>query len=89
MEGSIRIWQGQLRTLKHYFETKITRQLLSMSAMLSWLVVWAAEVITKIEVQEDGQIAYEALTTHRCTHLVVGFGELIHWQTNGNGETQS
>ena len=31
--------------------------------------------------QEDGWTAYGAITKHKCTHLKVGFGELIHWQT--------
>ena len=54
MEGSIRRWQGQLRALRHDFESKLKRQLFSTSAMFSWLVVWAAEVINKLKVQEDG-----------------------------------
>ena len=48
--------------------------------MSSWLLVWAAEAMNKFKVQEDGRTAYGAVTTHKCTHLVVGFGELIHWQ---------
>ena len=38
IEGSIRIWQGPLRTWRHYFESKIKRQILSTSAMFSWFV---------------------------------------------------
>ena len=76
-EGSIRIWQGQLGTFKHEFEFQIKRQLLSTSAMLSWLVVWSAEDMNMLNVQEDGRTAYKAITKHKCTHLVVGFGELI------------
>ena len=30
--------------------------------------------------QQDGLTAYEAITKHKRIHLVVGFGELIHWQ---------
>ena len=52
MEGSIRIWQGQLRTLTRHFEPKIKRLLWSTSAMFSWLVACAAEVINKFKVQE-------------------------------------
>ena len=48
--------------------------------MLCWLAVWAAEVMNKFKLQEDGRTAYEAISKHQCTHLVVGFGELIHWQ---------
>ena len=48
--------------------------------MFSWLVVWAAEVINQLKVQEDRRTEHEAITTHKCTHLVVGFGDLIHWQ---------
>ena len=45
--------------------------------MFSLLVVWAAEVMNKFKVQEDGRFTYEAITKHKCTHLAVGFGELI------------
>ena len=86
VEGSIRIWLGQLRTLKRYFESKIKRQLLSTSAMFSWLVLWVAEVINKFEVQEDGRTAYEAIANHKCIHLIMGFGELL---ADGTGKTQS
>ena len=81
MDGSIRIWQRQLGTLTHDFEFQLfKRQFLSKSAMCSWLVVWAAGDIHKFKVQQDGRTAYEAITKHKCTHLIVGFGELIHWQ---------
>ena len=65
MKGSIRIWQEQPRALKHYFESKITRQLLSKSAMFSWLVVWAAEVMNKFNLQEDGRTVYKAITHYQ------------------------
>ena len=49
--------------------------------MLSWLVVWAAEVINDFKVQDVCRtIAYEGITKHKCTHLAVRFGESIPWQ---------
>ena len=36
--------------------------------------------MNKFKVQQDGRTAYEAITKHKCSHLVVGFGEHVHWQ---------
>ena len=36
--------------------------------------------MNKFKVQEYGRTAYEAITKHKCTHLVVGFGEFLHWR---------
>lgn len=49
-EGSVRIWQGQLRVLKHYFEAMVKRQMPSTCAMFSWLITWAADIMNKFKV---------------------------------------
>ena len=36
--------------------------------------------MNKLKVQEDGRTANEAIAKHKCTHLVVGCWEFIHWQ---------
>ena len=80
MERAIRSWQSQMRTLKHYFETMVKRQLPSNCALFSWLVAWTAEVMNKFKVQSNGKTAYEQITKHKCNHWVFGFGESVQWQ---------
>ena len=58
----------------------VKRQMPSTCAMLSWLITWAAEIMNKFKVQQDGRTAYEATAKHECSHLIVGFGEHIRWQ---------
>ena len=69
---------GAIDDIQNDFESNIKWQLLNTSAMLSWLVLWAAEVVDKFKVQEYGRTAYEAITKHKCNHLIVRSGELIH-----------
>ena len=84
MERAIRTYQGQLRTLKIYFEDNVKKQLPSGCAMFSWLIAWTSEIINKFKVQEDGKTAYESITKHKCNHMVIGFGESVQWQMTPN-----
>ena len=50
------------------------------SALSTWLVTWSAEVINKFRIQPSGRASYELMTSHRCNHIIVGFGEKVFFQ---------
>ena len=50
------------------------------SPLSTWLVTWSADVSNKFRVEGSGRTAYELTTQHNCKHVVVGFGENVHFQ---------
>ena len=44
-ERAVRTWAGQLRTLRHHLESRLKKTVPKDSAMMSWLVSWAADVV--------------------------------------------
>ena len=80
MERSVRKWQDQLRTVKHYVESRIKRKIPPESALFTWLATFCAEIISKFLVGKNGRTAYEDITGHRCKHFVIGFAETVHFK---------
>ena len=80
MENSVKLFQGQLRVLKHYFESKIEKHVESNRVLLSWLIPWVTESLNNFRVGSDGKACYERIAGQRCRHNVCGFGESIIWQ---------
>ena len=79
MEGAVRIWQDQLRTLKHFTEARLGKRIEVDGALFSWLIPFCADVINKFRVGADGRTAFERITGHKCNHFVVGFGEVVDY----------
>ena len=77
MENAIGVWQGQLRTIKHYTEAKMKRKMEIDSALFSWLVPFSTDIMNKYRVGADGRTAYERITGHRCKNMVIGFAEAV------------
>ena len=77
MEGAIGIWQGQVRTIKHFTESRLKRRIEIYGVLFSWLVPFCAEIMNKYKVGADGRTAYEKITGHKCRHQVVGFAEAV------------
>ena len=80
MENAVRRWQGQLRTIKHFVESRIKRKIPGDRAFFSWLVPFCAEIMNKFVVGKDGRTGYERITGHRLKHFVIGFGESVHFK---------
>ena len=47
IERAIRRWQGQFRTLRHHLEGRLGTKLENSSALIEWLIVWTADMLTK------------------------------------------
>ena len=80
VERAIRNWRDQHRTLRHFLEHRMNEKVKEGSALSTWLVTWSAEIINKYRVQSSGRTAYEQLTSRRCNHIVLGFGEKVFFQ---------
>ena len=77
MENAIGVWQGQLRTIKHYTETLMKRRIEIDSVLFSWLIPFCTDVVNKYRVGADGRTSYEIITGHKCKHQVIGFAEAV------------
>ena len=84
VERAVRTWRDQFRTLRSQFERRTGSKLERNGALSTWLVSFAAEVMNKFKVQENGKTAFETMTSHKCTQAVVGFGEVVYFQHTAN-----
>ena len=80
MENSVKIWQGQIRTIKHFVESKIGGRIEPGGALFSWLIPFCADIVNKFRVGNDGRTAYERITAHKCKVAQVGFGEVVDFK---------
>ena len=61
-ERAIRTWQAQFRTMRHHLESIIAEKLKKNSAIIEWLIVWVADLLSKYKVHENGGATYEINT---------------------------
>ena len=80
VERAVRSWQGQVRTIKHYFERCTSKKLDIEHPLFQWLEMWSADIINKFRLREDGRTAYEVMSGHRCRHQVIAFGEAVQFK---------
>ena len=80
VEGAVRRWRNQFKTLRHHLEHRLQKKIPKDSPLMSWLITWAGEVLCKFKVQNSGRTTHEMATGHKCSHLIVGFGEKVHFK---------
>ena len=49
-ERAVRSWAGQLSIIRHHVERRLKTSIPNDSAMMAWLVLWAADVIFRYKV---------------------------------------
>ena len=76
-ENAIRRIQEKTRTLRHQLENGIQQKVPDDSPIMSWLIRWAGELISKYAMGDDGKIAYERIRGERCAVPIVPFGEAV------------
>ena len=74
-ERAVRSWAAQFRTIRHHVERRIKTTMPKDSALMSWLVSWAADVIFRYKVHSTGRTSHEWTTSHRCDQPVDGCAE--------------
>ena len=81
VEVAIRRIQEKVMALRHHLERGIQQRLHDDSPIMSWLIRWAGELISKYVVGDDGKSAYEGIRCEQCAVPVMPFGEaLVHLQ---------
>ena len=79
VERAVRTWRGQFVAIKDHVETQIGKELSSDSAILTWLVMHAAQSLNCYRVLGNGRTPYELVTGHRLKAVAVPFGERVHF----------
>ena len=59
IERAIRKWQAQLRTMRHHLESRLGNQIDNGSAIMEWLIVWTADMLSTYAVHENGRTSYK------------------------------
>ena len=77
VENAIRRIQEKVRALRHHVEYQIKSQICVEAPVMSWLVRWAAELLSKYVVGEDGKTFYERIRQEDCVTPLVPFGEMV------------
>lgn len=80
IERAIRKWQAQFRTIRHHLESRLRTSLDNQCALVEWMIVWVADMLSKFKVHENGKTNYEMNTQHKCKHKIIGFGEKVYFQ---------
>ena len=77
VENTIRRIQEKFRALRHQVEQGIGEKIPDDSPVMSWLVRWAAEVISKYAPGDDGRTPFERIRREVCAVPLVPFGETV------------
>ena len=89
IERAIKTWQGQFRTLRLQLEDRIGCKLSKGSPLMSWLVNFAADVLCRHKVHDNGLTNYEMVTGHRFKQATCGFAEKVHYKINTDKNQKS
>ena len=65
MERAVRTWQGQMRTMRSCFETRMQKKLPADHVLTNWMALWAADMMNKCNVHASGQTTHEMITHHK------------------------
>ena len=75
----MKIWQEQLRTIKHDVQSKFKKRIDVDSVLFGWLIPHITDAMNKYKVGTDGRTAFKRITGHKCTHFVLGFAETVDY----------
>ena len=57
-ERAVRSWAGHLRTVRHHVERRFKASIPKDSALMSWLVTWSADIISRYKVHSTGRTSH-------------------------------
>ena len=77
IENAIRRVQEKVRPLRHHIEHNIKCKVPGDAPIMSWLVRWAAELLSNYDVGDDGKTPYERVHKEDCMTPLVPFGETV------------
>ena len=79
VENAIKRVQGQARTMKDALEARYKRKLDQSSNCATWLVGYAADVIKRYKVGDDGKTPWERVKGKKFKTPLVEFGEGVRY----------
>ena len=82
IERAIQDVEGQVRTMKLSFESHLGEKIPSDHNLIPWLVEYAAVLLNRGQVSQDGKTAYERLKSKVVSLPGMQFGERLLWRTN-------
>ena len=62
IENAVKIWQEQLRTIKHDVESSFKKWIEVDSVLFNWFIPYITDTMNKYRVGADGRTAYERMT---------------------------
>ena len=65
--------------MRHHIESLLKELIANDSALMEWLILWVADVISKYRVLPNIRTSYEMYMRHECKHKIVGFGEKVSY----------
>ena len=77
VENAIKRVQEKTRALRHQIEYHIRAKIPDDAPIMSWMVRWSAEFLSKYAVGADGNIPYERIRQEDCVTFLVPFGEIV------------
>ena len=90
IESGIQVFQGQFRTLKSSFESRVKRKLPGNHVLFAWLVSHASDIVSRFAKGEDGKTAYERIKGRSFKRPIVEWGEVVQYCKLGSaGENKS
>ena len=65
--------------MRHHLESRLGAEIDNNSALVEWLVVWTADILSKYTIHENGRTSYEMASRHVVKHKVIGIVEKVHF----------
>ena len=82
IERGIQDMEGQVRTIKSDFESRTGEKIPSNHDFVPWMVEYAAVLLNRAKVAEDGKTSYERLKGKPASLPGHSLGERIHWRSS-------
>ena len=79
-ERRIQTIEGQVRTLRSAFESRIGAKVPTGSCLFAWLVIHAGNLITLYETGRDGRVPFQRLRGRKMHPDLLEFGERVMFQ---------
>ena len=80
IEGANNIIKAQVRTIKDALDSRIGEKVHSGSTIMTWIVRYAAQLISRYSIGTDGKSAFRRIRGKECMVPVAEFGECVWYK---------
>ena len=82
VERAVRSVKDQVRTLRLALQKRLGCCIPAGHPIMTWMVKHAGELISKYQLNRDGQTAYYKVFGKPCKDVIVEFGEEVHYRVS-------